>query len=247
LIQVLSISFIYTLLLCLTTLKKNSICFVDNDTLTWELFSHFLNREKVDSLSVVPPFASGQDFLQYMGGIDFACDILILELKSAPTNGLILLNTLMGRSVDFKIIVVSNYYKLDYCGQVFKLQADAFLPKSTPPGKLLETIEKVIQNEFAWTLEQVNQIRKQIPANASQPSFPAWMSFSKRELEVLELIGQQFTTREIADQLCISHKTVESHRSNLLIKTGVRGAIGLVLFGIVNELIDPEKIVLLEN
>jgi DNA-binding NarL/FixJ family response regulator len=64
------------------------------------------------------------------------------------------------------------------------------------------------------------------------------IKISRREKEVLKLICEEYTTPEIADKLCISLNTVESHRSNLLTKLNVRNLAGLVRVAINNRLID---------
>lgn len=64
-------------------------------------------------------------------------------------------------------------------------------------------------------------------------------TLTAREIEVLTLICKQKTAQEIADELFISVRTVDGHRNNLLEKTGVRNAAGLVLFAIKHRLIDP--------
>ena len=64
---------------------------------------------------------------------------------------------------------------------------------------------------------------------------------SRRETEVLGLIMKEFTTQEIADQLFISLKTVESHRSNLLAKLNARNTAGLVRIAMENNLIPKEE------
>lgn len=67
------------------------------------------------------------------------------------------------------------------------------------------------------------------------------IQLTKRELEVLKLICQEYTSVEIAKELFISARTVENHRKSLLGKTNVRNTAGLVIFAIQNQLIDIGK------
>ena len=63
---------------------------------------------------------------------------------------------------------------------------------------------------------------------------------SPREIDVLQLICEQFTTTEIAEKLCVSKRTVDGHRNNLLIKTQMRNVAGLVAYAIQNAIITVE-------
>lgn len=67
-------------------------------------------------------------------------------------------------------------------------------------------------------------------------------TLTTRETEILNLICRQLTAPEIADQLCLSTRTVDGHRASLLEKTGARNTAGLVLFAIKNHLVDPSAL-----
>lgn len=71
--------------------------------------------------------------------------------------------------------------------------------------------------------------------------------FTSSEKEVIQLLCQQFTTQEIADHLSLSVKEVENHKSILFEKAGVRNSLGLVMFAIKSQMVNPEEIVLLDR
>ena len=65
---------------------------------------------------------------------------------------------------------------------------------------------------------------------------------TQREIEVLKLIVQRLTSEEIGEKLFISTKTVEHHKTNLLVKTGTRNTAGLIIYAVKNGLIDPKEL-----
>ncbi|MEM8906827.1 MAG: LuxR C-terminal-related transcriptional regulator, partial [Bacteroidota bacterium] len=67
------------------------------------------------------------------------------------------------------------------------------------------------------------------------------VNLTKRELEILQLICEQFTTSEIAEKLFISPRTVDGHRNNLLEKTGAKNTAGLVVFALENKVVEVDK------
>ena len=74
------------------------------------------------------------------------------------------------------------------------------------------------------------------------PSIHPADQLSKREVEVIQLICQQLTSQEIADRLFVSIKTIETHKSNIFLKTGVRNVAGLIMYSIQKGIVDPDEI-----
>ncbi|WP_228453102.1 response regulator transcription factor [Chryseobacterium sp. CH1] len=81
------------------------------------------------------------------------------------------------------------------------------------------------------------------------PQFHAYSKddLTEREVEIIRLICQQQSTREIADNLFISPKTVETHKTNLMIKINVKNMAGLVIYAVQNNIVDAAEIVLLDK
>ena len=88
---------------------------------------------------------------------------------------------------------------------------------------------------------QIEQIARLLPSSIPKDISPI-KKLTKREKEIVTLLAQQKTTQEIADTLYISTKTVDSHKSNVLNKTGARNAVGLAIFAIKNQLIELRDI-----
>jgi DNA-binding NarL/FixJ family response regulator len=223
--------------------SKIKVVIVDDDRLVANLLSDYFEKSNmVEPLYIAN---SGNDFFEKLESIEKQPDVIILDLRMEDGNGLDVLELLLQKGKPIKTIVMSSHYDPLYMGQMLKLGCDAFLSKETDPEELIEIIEIVHERGHYFTEEQISNMRTQISTRGPKLSMNSKDSLSEREIEVLKLLGQQLTTKEIATKLFISPKTVEMHKSNLLLKTGVKNSVGLIIYAIQNKLIDPNDLILL--
>lgn len=222
---------------------KIKIGIVDDDSLFVELLKNYIERD--ERYETVLTSKSGNLFLNE-NNID-TIDILLLDLRMADGDGLEVMSSLSKKNTKIKIIVLSSFYRRSFMGQMLKLGAHAFLPKEIEPDELLTVINTVHLNGHYFSKEQVTVMRAQL--SNKLPQFHAYSKddLTERETEVLQLICQQFNTREIADHLFISPKTVETHKTNLMIKAGVKNMAGLVIYAVQNNIVDANEIVLFDK
>ena len=131
---------------------------------------------------------------------------------------------------ELKILVISMFNQKSFISAILKEGASGYVLKNTNKSELLEAIRTVSKGESYFSQEVMETImrsmmKKQKVEKARLANFPV---ISRREQEVLTLIAQEYTTKEIADKLYVTLKTVESHRSSLLNKFNVRNAVGLI-------------------
>ena len=139
-----------------------------------------------------------------------------------------------------KIIILSSHYRESYLGYMFKLGVNAFLPKDIDPDLLKEVIVQVHHKGLHFTNDQLQSLHQQLSQGKKSKNLKVadCDELTGRETEILQLICEQFTNGEIAEKLFISIRTVEGHRNNLLLKTGARNTVGLVLFALAHKLVD---------
>jgi len=102
----------------------------------------------------------------------------------------------------------------------------------------VEELENAIVNVHSGETYFSNQVTQTIMTGLSSASKQTQeVRLTPREEEVPKLLAKELTTNEIADQMCISHHTVESHRKNLIAKLDVRGTVGLVKYAVEKGLI----------
>ncbi|EJL68699.1 response regulator transcription factor [Chryseobacterium populi] len=216
---------------------------VDDDSLFVQLLKNYI--EKNNRYEVVHTSKNGNIFLSKRN-TDFI-DILLLDLRMADGDGIEVMSALSRQESEIKIIVLSSFYRRSFMGQMLKMGAHAFLPKEIELDELLNVINTVYRNGHYFSDEQVKVMREQL--SNKLPEFHAYSKddLTEREIDVLKLVCQQMSTKEIADSLCISPKTVETHKTNLMIKTCVKNMAGLVIYAVQNHIVDANEIVLLDK
>ena len=205
----------------------------------------FLEQSVEPAFNIVLTANGGEELLDKMAQTTTPVDILLLDLRMKNGDGLFVLEKLREQKVATKIIVLSSYYKPSYIGQMMQLNAHAFLPKGTDKEDLIDIIQELHTKGYYLNADQVNSLRTQIAPKAPKLHIDPKDLLTSRELEVLGLIAHQKTTKEIANELFVSPKTVEAHKSNLFSKTGVKNMAGLMMYAIQQHLIDPNEFMLL--
>ncbi|RMZ59623.1 DNA-binding response regulator [Chryseobacterium nematophagum] len=222
---------------------KIKIGIVDDDLLFVQLLKNYI--EQNDRYEVVKTSKSGNAFLNEAESENI--DILILDLRMSDGDGLEVMAALSQKTAETKIIVLSSFYRRSFMGQMLKMGAHAFLPKEIDLDEMSNAIHAVYMNGHYFSQEQVSVLRGQL-----SNKLPQFHSYSKddlteRELDVLKLICQQLSTKEIAESLFISSKTVETHKTNLMIKACVKNMAGLVIYAVQNNIVNVNEIVLFDK
>ncbi|MEM6717685.1 MAG: response regulator transcription factor [Bacteroidota bacterium] len=215
---------------------------VDDDKLFTQLLSRFINAQ--EEMEVVYTANNGDTFLtDYQ---EQSLDILLLDLRMDEGSGLFVLRELQKHSEELRVIVLSTYYRRSFMGQMLKLGASAFLSKDVDENLLIEVIKTVYKKGHYFTKDQLEIMRLQLSKKVPEFTDHSKESLTTRETEILKLLCQQCTTKEIGERLFISPKTVETHKTNLLLKTGVKNTAGLIIYAIQNKIVSPDELLLLD-
>jgi DNA-binding NarL/FixJ family response regulator len=154
-------------------------------------------------------------------------DLIIMDYKMGDTTGLETIRRIRRFKPRMKIIILSNYDELAFVESVRDAGAKGYLLKDIQSEELSKAINTVLagkiyySNEIALKLLEANENHE--PSNRMGK-----IKLTKRELEILKLIGMELSTAAIAEKLFISKKTVDSHRQNFLHKLNVKNTAGLV-------------------
>jgi DNA-binding NarL/FixJ family response regulator len=182
----------------------------------------------------------------YDGGSVFAkiltqkIDVILLDINLPGINGIEVCKKLTKEYPDVKVLALSMYNDESFVTEILKNGALGYILKNTGKIELVKAIKTVFRGQSYFSDEVTETIMKSLvsPKNAEKKQSTLLPKISRREKEVLQLIVQEHTTQEIATQLFISLKTVESHRRSLLTKMNVRNTAGLVRVAVENELIE---------
>ena len=222
--------------------KNIKVGVVDDNKLLVELISDFLSEQQF--IKVVITAHSGNSFLQQLQDAIEQPDIIILDLKMADGDGIEVIEKLNKNHPALKSIVLSSYYSPNYLDYMLKIGVHAFIPKETDKELLLKIIYEVADKGHYFTSDQIRSLKSQAPVKRPLGIFGDTLEeLTTREIEVLKLICQQKTAKEIGESLFISTKTVETHKSKLLEKSGVKNTAGLIIYAIKNSIVDPAALV----
>lgn len=225
------------------TEKKIKLGIVDDDRLLVQLLIPIV--EETNKIEVGLTAYSGNEFISKIQKEHDLVEVILLDLRMNDGNGLEVLDYLRAKDIPIKVVVLSSYYQESFIGQMMKKGAQAFLPKIIDKKLLVDTIIEVSVKGHSFSKEQMKTITKQLSSKLPQLHLDSKSGLTEREVQVLQLLCQQFNTGEIAKQLFISPKTVETHKSNLISKTGVKNTAGLVIYAVQNQIINLDEVILL--
>ncbi|RZJ53713.1 MAG: response regulator transcription factor [Flavobacterium sp.] len=220
-------------------MEKIAIAITDDDALIVSLLQGYLDGR--NGIEVLFTAGSGEELLDILAKAVHLPEVLLLDLKMSGIDGVAVTENIKTNYPDIKVIVISSHYQKTFMGFMLKTGVSAFLPKGISPVELVDIISAVSKQGYYFRDDQMDALREQIPAKAPRPALND-DSISEREIEVLRLICQQKTAKEIGDMLNVAQRTVEGHKNNLFAKTGAKNIAGLVIYAIQNQIIDANEL-----
>lgn len=164
-------------------------------------------------------------------------DVILLDINMPGINGIETCKELLKINPDLKIIAISMHKESSLIKLMLSNGAKGYVLKNAGQDEVIDAIKTVYEGKM-YLDDTVNEIvLNSVANNGSEKSVNPFPKLSRREKDVLNLILEEYTTQEIADKLFISFGTVETHRRNMLIKTGARNTAGLVRIALEYELV----------
>ena len=150
-------------------------------------------------------------------------------------DGLTLTKKIKEQYENVKVMVLSMHLEDRMVNDAILAEADGYLLKDADIGEVHRAVLKVLDGATYYSDAVVQLILKGIKIEKKQSKHLVLLT--PRELEILQLICDEKTSVQIAEDLFISPKTVETHRKNILRKTQVKTIVGLIKFAILNQLV----------
>jgi DNA-binding NarL/FixJ family response regulator len=193
--------------------------------------------DQMDDLEVVFEASNGKELLEQMENHE--PDVLLLDLDMPEVDGLEALKQLRPRFPNLGIIILTMHSDSKMVAYLMELGANSYLLKDTSPEEFRKAISSVIQEGFYFNKMVSQAMLTGLKGQSKKkPTLNDTETLTTREIEVLELICQEYTAKEIAEKLFISHRTVEGHRKNLIEKLGVKNTAGLIVKAIKEGIIE---------
>ncbi len=159
-------------------------------------------------------------------------DMVLTDLNMPEMSGLELTKAIKADYPQIKIIVLSMYNNKGVIMEIIEAEAEGYLLKNTDKSELFKAIDKVAEGGTYYN----NEVLAVMMENTIKEKTIV-QELSEREIEILRLICQEFTSAEIAEKLFLSPLTIETHRKRMLHKTNSKSVIGLMKYAIKFNLI----------
>ncbi|MEM9177580.1 MAG: response regulator transcription factor [Myxococcota bacterium] len=165
-------------------------------------------------------------------------DIVVLDITMPRMGGLETLERLRSENQDAKVILLSVHNDPPFIQSAIGLRADGYVLKNGRAAEIVTAIREVVKGGSYFSPAVAREIVEQVRSPRTSSPDPFTL-LSTREREVLQLIAEGLSAKEVATELSISTKTVEAHRTSLMRKLGVKKATELVRYALKHGLIEP--------
>jgi len=172
-------------------------------------------------------------------GVEDDVDLAILDIAMPRMTGLHAAQELHGRRPDLRILMLSMHQNERYLHAALKAGAAGYVVKTVADRDLVEAVRAAMRGEPFLYPGAMTPLIEDFLRRARQDLPVRDDPLTPREQEVVKLVAEGYTNRQIAETLVISEKTVERHRANILEKLGMRDRVALTRYAIRQGLIEP--------
>jgi DNA-binding NarL/FixJ family response regulator len=166
-------------------------------------------------------------------------NLVIMDIGMPKMDGVEATRQIKERFPDTEVVILSMHAKKSYIDQVLKAGAKGYVLKDSDEDNLIAAINTVHNGGYYLDSPIADQVLSGYFGGKTKRELQEQADpLSEREKEVLRLLAEGHSNQEVADILCISRKTVENHRANIVRKTGVQGQVGLTKYAARIGLID---------
>lgn len=216
-------------------MKKIKVFLADDHKILRQSLVILLSQQ--DDIEVIGEAADGVEAFKSI--LSLKPDIAVIDISIPKLNGIDLAVKLKQESPETKIIILTMHKSEEFVIMALQAGVKGYVLKDNALEELIQSIETVDQGNIflsqGVTQLVVNGYLKSIPNGEGTKSNP----ISSREREILQLLAEGKSNKEISDILSLSIKTVETHRANIMRKLGFKNIIDLVLYAVRNHIIEP--------
>ena len=189
--------------------------------------------EETDDIVVIDEASNGQEALEKVRKND--CDVLLLDISMPGTNGLEVLSALKKEKHTCRILVLSMHPEEQYAIRALKAGAYGYLTKKSAPDELIAAIHKVSGGKKFITAPLAESLAYALDTDTERLPHE---SLSNREYQVFSMMAKGRATKDIAQELFLSVKTVSTYRSRILEKMGMKNTSELIFYAVKRGLVE---------
>jgi two-component system, NarL family, response regulator NreC len=181
---------------------------------------------RVDGFEVIGLAGNGVEVLKQLETA--RPDIILMDIKMPQMNGIEATKKINEKMPWIKIIGLSMYDHPTFIKEMLRNGAKGFLSKDCAFDELRDAIQKVFTGETYLCKNAKKVVIDEFSKNSADPQLAGLQSLTPREIEIIQLLAEGNITREIANKLFISEKTVDRHKTNILNKLNLKNTAQLV-------------------
>jgi DNA-binding NarL/FixJ family response regulator len=160
-------------------------------------------------------------------------DLAIVDISLPDRSGIELTREIRSLLPDTRVLIVSMHSKIDYIAEAFQAGATGYVVKESATEKLLKGLEAVLKGDYfldSSVSHQVVENLMNLPVKEAKITNSEYSALTPREQEITRLLAEGLPTKNVAERLFISPKTVENHRANIMKKLNLHSTMELVRY-----------------
>jgi len=187
--------------------------------------------EASNDFDVIAEAATGEEALRLIAEHD--PDVAILDITMPELSGIEVITRLRERAARTSVLILSMHDHPEYVLGAVRAGADGYLMKSAGPAEVRDAVRAVAEGRESFSRRVTQQLSSALRDEAGrETSRDRLEQLTPREKEVLVRVAEGRTSREIAEEFGISHRTIETHRESIMRKLGIRTVAGLTRFAL---------------
>ncbi len=205
----------------------------DHEILRYGISTYLASAEDIE---VVGEASTGDECLQLFK--ETRPQVCVLDISMPGKNGIETAKAIREIDENAKILILSMHVDTKILSNILEAGINGYLLKSTEKNDLLSGIRSVVKGQQVFSKPIANMMTESFIRKDTTFTPETDTDLTRREKEILQLIVQGMTSREIADELYISPRTVDTHRANLMGKLEIKNTAELVRFALQNNLVE---------